>query len=547
MKPWLLALTGGAGIAIAATVAGCNDSNSDPVDPTVATTNALQAKVQNIVVIYAENNSFDKFYGKFPGANGLPTGAAYIPQKDRDGVTPLATLPQTWSGVTAAGTPVGQVVTQAQSANLPNAPFPIETAFTAASGVTLSQATITRDLYHRFFENQMQINGGKNDMFAALADGGGLTMGYYDGSQMAMYKIAQQYVLADNFFQGAFGGSFLNHQYLICACAPEYPNADTADAKPTIAVLNKDASGNFTSNLTLAASSPASALSGPPVWQLSGNIAPKNYFGDGTFRAVNTMQPAYQPSGNKPPASDVAGVLADPSVGTTLPVQTQKTIGDLLDGKSVGWAWYAGGWKQVSADRNQVYNSSVLYGTPTLNFQAHHQPFNYYKATDPVAAASYRAAHLKDYDDLLADAQAGKLPPVAFYKPTGPVNQHPGYASATAGDQHIATLIAQLQKSPQWNNMVIVVTYDENGGAWDHVAPPKGDLIGPGTRIPAIIVSPLAKSGTVDHTQYDTASTLRLITRRFGLPTLDGLAARDKALKANGAPAMGDLTNALNL
>ncbi len=70
---------------------------------------------------------------------------------------------------------------------------------------------------------------------------------------------------------------------------------------------------------------------------------------------------------------------------------------------------------------------------------------------------------------------------------------------------------------------------------------------GPGTRIPAIIVSPLAKKGTVDHTQYDTASILRLITRRFGLDTLPGLAARDAALKTAGGQAMGDLTNALNL
>ena len=92
-----------------------------------------------------------------------------------------------------------------------------------------------------------------------------------------------------------------------------------------------------------------------------------------------------------------------------------------------------------------------------------------------------------------------------------------------------------------------MITYDEFGGAWDHVAPPKGDLIGPGTRIPALIISPLARKGTVDHTQYDTASILRLITRRFGLPTLSGLAARDAALQAAGAAPMGDLTNALNL
>ncbi len=68
--------------------------------------------------------------------------------------------------------------------------------------------------------------------------------------------------------------------------------------------------------------------------------------------------------------------------------------------------------------------------------------------------------------------------------------------------------------------MVIVITYDENGGIWDHVAPPKGDMFGPGSRIPAIIVSPFAKQGFVDHTQYDTTSILRFITRRWHLPVL---------------------------
>ena len=60
-------------------------------------------------------------------------------------------------------------------------------------------------------------------------------------------------------------------------------------------------------------------------------------------------------------------------------------------------------------------------------------------------------------------------------------------------------------------------------------------------------MSPYAKMGTVDHTQYDTTSILRLITKRYQLPTLAGLTARDTALVANGKPAMGDLTNALAL
>jgi acid phosphatase len=95
--------------------------------------------------------------------------------------------------------------------------------------------------------------------------------------------------------------------------------------------------------------------------------------------------------------------------------------------------------------------------------------------------------------------------------------------------------------------MLIVITYDEFGGQWDHVAPPKGDMFGPGTRIPALIVSPYAKQGFVDHTQYDTTSILRFITHRWNLPTLPGITTRDNALVANGHPAMGDLTNALNL
>ena len=93
--------------------------------------------------------------------------------------------------------------------------------------------------------------------------------------------------------------------------------------------------------------------------------------------------------------------------------------------------------------------------------------------------------------------------------------------------------------------MLVVVTYDENGGFWDHVAPPKGDRWGPGTRIPAIIVSPFAKKGFVDHTLYDTTSILRFITKRFELPMLPGIKVRDEAIAANGNPPLGDLTDAL--
>ena len=490
-------------------------------------------RIKNIVVIYAENRGFDNLFGLFPGANGIQNAlAAYVPQKDFDGST-LPVLPPAWGGMTAAGQP--QTITQAQTMNLPNKPFQIDNP----AGFNLPISVTTRDLVHRFYNNQMQINGGKNDKFAAYSDAGGLAMGYYDGSKMAMWSIAKQYTLADNFFMGAFGGSFLNHQYLICACAPEYPNADaaTSPARNSISAIDVDANGNFV-RLTPAATSPASVLNGAPVYVKDGTLTPRD--AQGRFHAINTMQPAYQPSGNAPASSDATKQYADTAKATTLPPQTAKTIGDQLTGKGISWAWYAGAWNEVLANPAGIYNNT------TPNFQPHHQPFNYYAAFDPATHADARAAHLKDYSaDFLKDAAAGTLPAVAFYKPQGNLNQHPGYASVLDGDAHIADVISKLEQSPQWKDMVVVVTYDENGGFWDHAAPPKADRWGPGTRIPAIIVSPFAKKGYVDHTQYDTASVLRLISHRYSLDPLPGLVQRDQALVANGFKPMGDLTGAL--
>jgi acid phosphatase len=548
-------------------MAGSDGGGTDATDGggVDAAPTPLNTAIQNIVIIYAENRTFDNLFGHFGNgahdlsevtdATGKPT-AAYVPQKDRDGTTVLPTLPKTWTGVTLAGNP--NVVTEAQSDGLANAPFAIENAYVAKGGPTLGTADVTRDLTHRFFENQMELNGGKNDMFAAWLDAGGLTMGHFDQSQSKLYKLAQQYVLADNFFEGAFGGSFLNHQYLICACAPVASMDFVTTNMPAITALGT-ANAAGVPQLALDATNPASALTGKPVFVASTAIAPKDYFGAGDgYRAINTIQAPYQPSGNAPAAGATGNdlLLANPAAASTLPPQTQTTIGDQLTAATppVDWAWYATSWTAAIADGTQdstkarsiIYTPNTARGVP--DFQPHHHPYNYQARFDPVAHADDRTAHLKDYSDMVTAITAGKLPPVAWYKPTGNVNQHPGYANIDDGDAHIADLVAKLQAGPQWAHMVIVITYDEYGGQWDHVPVPKGDLLGPGSRIPAIIISPYAKKGTVDHTQYDSASTIRLIEKRFGLAALPGITARDNALKAvAGGKAMGDLTAALNV
>lgn len=486
-------------------------------------------RISNVVVIYAENRAFDHLYGKFPGANGLANALQdnTYKQIDIDGSV-LPVLPPVWGGITGPGVvpPIGQ----ADTAKLPNQPFGIDTTF------KLPLSVRTRDLDHSFFFNQMQIDGGKNDRFAEASDAGGLVMGNYDGSQQLMWQIARQYTLADNYFMGAFGGSFLNHFWLVCACTPVFPNADTSASKSKIAApggadgvtLLLDPTKNVTSVLT---------SNGRPPYLGNGAITPINARFD-KFYAVNTMQPPYQPSGNAP-ASGGDPALADPDASGTLPPQDMTTIGDLLSLKQVSWAWYAGAWNDALANRANIYNNAVP------NFQAHHQPLNYFKQFAPGTQA--RAEHLKDGSDFLSAIANGTLPRVAFYKPQGNLNQHPGYADVAAGDAHIAAVIDKLRASPQWKHMLVVVTYDENGGFWDHVAPPKGDRFGPGMRVPAIVISPFAKQGYVDHTQYDTTSILRLITHRFGLPMLPGLASRDRALMANGSKPMGDLTGSLDL
>ena len=492
-----------------------------------AYTTAVQAapagydKIDTVVVIYAENRSFDNLYGSFPGANGLSKAtASQARQLDRNG-QPLAELPPAWGGLTAKG--VTPPITEAQSAHLANAAFAIDDA----NGFAQSSSVITRDLWHRFYQEQMQIDGGKNDKFVAWADSGGLVMGHYDGSNLPMWQIAKKYVLADNFFQGAFGGSFLNHFQLACACVPVFPDADKSPAKPTIAKVDADGV-----SLTVAENASKSALEGAPKFVSDGNLTPD-------FHAVNTMQPPYEPSAN-PPVAGGDPAFADPSLPTTLPPQHDVTIGDLLTLKGIDWAWYAGAWQATLDGKN---------ATPVPNFQFHHQPFNYFAAYAPGTPA--RAQHLRDGGlsgtAFIKDIDDGKLPPVTFYKPQGNLTEHSGYADVSSGDQHLADIVSHLEKSPQWGHMLVVVTYDENGGFWDHVAPPKADRWGPGNRIPAFIISPFARTGMVDHTQYDTTSILRFITARYDLPVLPGLVARDKALRNNDEPPMGDMSAALDL
>jgi phospholipase C len=412
--------------------------------------------IQHIVVIYLENRSFDSLFGKFPGANGLNHAKNALPQIDQFGRA-YKTLPVVMSSQHNLNVPDSRFPT-----DLPNRPFNM------ASYVKIDEKH--PDLTHRFFIHQIQINGGRNDRFAQLSFAGALTMGYFDLTDTALWSYAKDYTLADNFFQAAFGGSFLNHQWLICACTPVFQEAPEKLRQWKID------------------SSTGRLISDPGVTE------------DGY--AVGSIQPHFSPFDPARPED-------------RLPPQYQPTIGDRLSEKHISWAWYAGGWDYAVAGRK----SEDL-------FQFHHQPFVYYANYAPDSHA--RAVHLKDKTKLFTDLKEG-FPHVAFFKPVGSKNQHPGYSTVIEADNEIKEVVDAIRTSAIWSSTAIIITYDEYGGFWDHVTPPEGDRWGPGTRIPAIIVSPFAKKAYIDHTSYDTTSILKLIETRFHLAPLG-----DRDAHANG-------------
>ena len=317
------------------------------------------------------------------------------------------------------------------------------------------------DIVNRALQEERQINGGRMDGFVAWSENGGLAMSYYDATDLPIGRLAQQYTLADRYFHSAFDGSMINHLWLICACTPNWSNA------PANLRIQMDAQG---------------------IVVKDGSVTPDGY-------VVHTVYPANRP---------YPGNIDDPA--QLMPLLNLPTIGDRLSEKGVSWAWYSGGWKDAVASH------------PDALFQFHHQPFNYFASY--AGGKTARTEHLKDTEDFLAALQAGNLPAVVFIKPIGADNEHPGYSDLLRGEQHVASLVKAVQDSAFWKDSVIIVTYDEGGGRWDHVPPPPGDRWGPGVRIPAIIISPYAKRGFVDHTTYETVSILKLIETRWNVAPL---------------------------
>jgi phospholipase C len=400
-----------------------------------------RAPIDHVIVLFLENRSFDHLFGTYPGADGL--GNYRGKQADNEGAA-YATLPAPLGRDGKADPRFG--------ANLPNAPFAMQSF--------VGPFDATNNPIHRFYHMQRQYLPGSDGVamgrWVTEGTSGGASMGYYGRAAIPVqWRLAEEFVLLDRYFQSIHGGSFANHFFLISASVPRAPNAPAeqrAQLAPDGRVV-KD-----------------------------GDVTPDGF-------VVTNLDPPYPPQ-------RVKNILHAPL--------TQPTIADRLDAAGVSWRWYATGWGG-GAD-------AVRHG-----LMPHHNPFQYVKR---IMETPEGRAHIRDASEFVTALRDGSLPSVAFVKPHAKDNAHPATSTVGAADRWVGDMVRAIMASRYWSRVVVVITYDEGGGWFDHVRPPVVDRFGLGPRVPTLIVSPYAKRGQIGHGQYEHASILKLIEWRFSLEPL---------------------------
>ena len=201
-----------------------------------------------------------------------------------------------------------------------------------------------------------------------------------------------------------------------------------------------------------------------------------------------------------------------------------STIFDRLQAAGVSWKFYVQNYDPTINFRNHdpaAAKSAQLIWAPLLDFARF--------VDDPTLAS-----HIVDMSQYYTDLQNGTLPAVAYLAPSG-LSEHPP-GDITVGQSFGGTTVTSLMRSSAWDSSVFVLSWDDWGGWYDHVAPPQVDADGYGFRVPALIVSPYAKSGTIDNTTYDFTSVLKFIEDNW---SLQPLTARDATANS--------ISNALDL
>lgn len=261
---------------------------------------------------------------------------------------------------------------------------------------------------------------------------------------------------------------------------------------------------------------------------------------DGHYYLVNNYNPGY--------FGDGSNAYADKNKNNyvfTIPPSSLRTIGDVLSGKNISWAYFGDMFNLYLGDKYQVGA-----GYPYCNI-CNWAQYSTSIMTDKAA----RTEHLKDTSDLYADIAKGTLPSVSYVKPSGLVDGHPSSSKLNLFEGFVKKLVDAVKGNPTlWGDTALFVTFDEGGGYYDSGYVQPLDFFGDGTRIPMIVVSRYSTGGHISHTYADHVSTLKFIEANWGLSPITSRSRDNLPNPVNGAnayvpvnqPAIGDMMDMFN-
>jgi phospholipase C len=211
------------------------------------------------------------------------------------------------------------------------------------------------------------------------------------------------------------------------------------------------------------------------------------------------------------PGTIVEQRAPDGTTYPTFPCFDFKTLGDSLDAAHRSWRYYA-------PDEDQSgYIWSSFDAVKHIRFGADWQ------------------RNVVNYSRFTQDASAGRLPAVSWLVEPWQLSDHPPYSVCSGENWTVQQINAIMQNQQEWAHTIIILTWDDFGGFYDHVPPPKGPnpAISYGFRVPAIIISPYARPSYIDHTFYSFPSILKLVETLFRLPSLTSMDAEANGLSSS--------------
>jgi phospholipase C len=375
---------------------------------------------------------------------------------------------------------------------------------------------------------------------------GGQDMAFFNmssGDAPIFKALADQYTLSDNFHQAIMGGSVTGAIGIAYGDNAFYSDGNGHPLVPPGSIMNPDpvagTVNTYQSNGTWVNCSDPSQpgvaeiqyyLNSLP-YAVGPNCAPNTYY------ATRDADVPYNAN----------GTLATATATTMAPL-TQRHIGDELSSKQIPWAWYSGGYDSAVAVANgatDIFDQVLTAGyCPLCN------PFQYSKTV--MGDANSRAAHLKDVaNNLYDDIASGNLPAVAFVKPDGALQGHPGSGKVSLLEEFVQDIVDRTKANPKlFAETAIIISFDESGGLYDSGFIQPIDFFGDGPRMPMLVISPFSTGGHVVHSYNDQASVLKFIERNWNLAPISNrsrdnlpnpLTEKQNLYVPVNMPAIGDL------